>query len=84
MKYLKKYTFFVEGLLLTLALFAALRIIAGIIALTVPVMDAVLAWMTDHALVGGLVLAIGFLLFWFGEECELAIRRERKERKGKC
>jgi hypothetical protein len=44
-------------------------------------MDAVLAWMSDHALVGGLTLAIGFVVFWFGEECERAIRRERKERR---
>jgi hypothetical protein len=80
MKHLKMYTFIIEVLLLALALFGALRAIAGLIALTVPIMDAVLAWMSDHALVGGLTVAIGFLLFWFGEECEMAIRRERKER----
>ena len=84
MKYMKLYTLVIEVILLLIALFGALRIIAGLIALTVPIMDAVLAWMGDHALVGGLTVAIGFLLFWFGEECERAIRRERKERKGKC
>ena len=84
MKYMKLYTLVIEVILLFIALFGALRIIAGIIALTVPIMDAVLNWMGDHALVGGLTLAIGFLLFWFGEECERAIRRERKERKDKC
>ena len=81
MKYLKKYTLFVEVALLLMALFFVLRIIAGLIALTVPIMDAVLSWMSDHALVGGLTLAIGFLLFWFGEECE---RQMRKEHKDKC
>ena len=81
MKYMKLYTLVIEVILLLIALFAALRIIAGIIALTVPIMDAVLAWMGDHALVGGLTLAIGFVVFWFGEECE---RQMRKERKGKC
>ena len=80
MKYMKLYTLVIEVILLFIALFGALRIIAGIIALTVPIMDAVLSWMSDHALVGGLTLAIGFLLFWFGEECERQIRRERKER----
>lgn len=78
MKYLKLYTFIIEVLLLAIALFGALRIIAGLIALTVPVMDAVLAWMGDHAIVGGLVLAIGFLLFWFGEECDAQVREERR------
>ena len=77
MKYMKLYTLVIEVILLLIALFGALRIIAGIIALTVPIMDAVLAWMSDHALVGGLTLAIGFVVFWFGEECEMAIRRER-------
>jgi hypothetical protein len=78
MKYMKLYTFIIEVILLLLALFGALRIIAGLIALTVPVMDAVLAWMSDHALVGGLTVAIGFLLFWFGEECERQMRKERR------
>ena len=77
MKYMKLYTLVIEVILLLIALFGALRLIAGLIALTVPIMDAVLAWMSDHALVGGLTLAIGFVVFWFGEECERAIRRER-------
>ena len=81
MKHLKLYTLVIEVILLLIALFGALRLIAGLIALTVPIMDAVLAWMADHALVGGLVVAIGFLLFWFGEECE---RQMRKEHKDKC
>ena len=80
MKYMKLYTLVIEVILLFLALFGALRLIAGLIALTVPIMDAVLSWMSDHALVGGLVVAIGFVVFWFGEECERAIRRERMER----
>jgi hypothetical protein len=80
MKYMRLYTLVIEVALLLIALFGALRIIAGIIALTVPIMDAVLNWMSDHALVGGLTVAIGFVVFWFGEECE---RQMRKERKGK-
>lgn len=32
------------------------------------------------ALVGGLTVAIGFVVVWFGEECERATRRERMER----
>ena len=81
MKHLKMYTFIIEVILLLLALFGALRLIAGLIALTVPIMDAVLSWMADHALVGGLTVAIGFLLFWFGEECERQIRKERRRGK---
>ena len=80
MKYMKLYTLVIEVILLLIALFGALRIIAGLIALTVPIMDAILSWMSDHALVGGLTLAIGFVVFWFGDECERAIRRERMER----
>ena len=82
MKYLKLYTFIIEVILLALALFGALRLIAGLIALTVPIMDAVLAWMSDHALVGGLTLAIGFVVVWFGEECERQMRKERRRKRG--
>jgi hypothetical protein len=79
MKYMRLYTLVIEVILLLLALFGALRIIAGIIALTVPIMDAVLAWMSDHALVGGLTLAIGFAVVWFGEECERQLRKEKRK-----
>ena len=78
MKYMKLYTLVIEVILLLIALFGALRLIAGLIALTVPIMDAVLSWMADHALVGGLTLAIGFVVFWFGEECERQIWKERR------
>lgn len=78
MKYMKLYTLVIEVVLLLIALFGAIRIIAGIIALTVPIMDAILTWMSDHALVGGLTVAIGFVVFWFGEECERQIRKERR------
>ena len=78
MKYMKLYTLVIEVILLLIALFGALRIVAGLIALTVPIMDAVLSWMSEHALVGGLVVAIGFVVFWFCEECERQMRKERR------
>ena len=78
MKYMKLYTLVIEVALLLIALFGALRIIAGLIALTVPIMDAILSWMSDHALAAGLTVAIGFVVFWFGEECERQMRKERR------
>ena len=81
MKYLRTFYFISNVGFLLVGLLFGLRMIAAIMAATGPVLDAVIGWMADHALVGGLTLAIGFLVFWFGEECE---RQIRKERNGKC
>lgn len=80
MKYMKVlWCILAVGFLLVGLIFAA-KMLCVIMAVLSPVVDAIIAWMFDHALVGGLTLAIGFVVFWFGEECEMAIRRERKER----
>lgn len=80
MKYLKMYMFFVELGLAFVALIIVIRMIVAVMAVALPVLDAVVGWMADHALVGGLVVAIGFLVFWLGEECERQIRKERKRK----
>ena len=78
MKYTKAFLFIAQIGAALVALACGLRIISGLFAACIPVLDAVLGWMYEHALVGGLTLAIGFLLFWFGEECERQMRKERR------
>jgi hypothetical protein len=58
------------------ALACGLRIISGLFAMLIPVLDAVFAWMYDHAIVGGLMLAIAFIVLWFASECD---RQREKE-----
>lgn len=77
-KYFRAFYFLMQVGLVLLALLFGLRMVAAIMAAATPILDAVIAWVYDHALVGGLVLAIGFLLFWFGEECERQMRKERR------
>jgi len=77
-KYFRAFYFLMQVGLVLLALLFGLRMVGAIFAVVTPILDAVLAWMSDHALVGGLTLAIGFLLFWFGEECERQMRKERR------
>lgn len=79
-KYFRAFYFLMQVGLVLLALLFGLRMVAAIFAVVTPILDAVIGWLYDHALVGGLTVAIGFVVFWFGEECERAIRRERKER----
>ena len=80
MKYTKAFLLIAQIGAALVALACGLRIVCGLLAACIPVLDAVLAWMYNHALVGGLTLAIGFVVFWFGEECERQMRKERKER----
>lgn len=80
MKYLKMYTILVELGLALVALVVIVRTIVAIMAMALPVLDAMVNWMMDHATVGGITVAIGFLVFWLGEECERQIRKERNRK----
>ena len=80
-KYFRAFYFLMQVGLVLLALLFGLRMIAAIMAAATPILDAVIGWLYDHAIVGGLMVGIAFLVWWFGEECERAIRRERKERR---
>ena len=80
MKYLKMYTILVELGLALVALVVIIRTVVAIMAMALPVLDAVVSWMIDHATVGGMTVAIGFLVFWLGEECERQIRKERNRK----
>ena len=84
MKYTKVFYFLAQLGLVLFAVLFGLRMVGAIFAVVTPILDAVIGWLYDHAIVGGLMVGIAFLVWWFGEECERAIRKERKERKGKC
>lgn len=78
MKYTKAFLFIAQiGAALVAVLFG-LRMVGAIFAVVTPILDAVIGWLYDHALVGGLTVAIGFVVFWFGEECERQMRKERR------
>lgn len=80
-KYFRAFYFLMQVGLVLLALLFGLRMVGAIFAVVTPILDAVIDWLYDHAIVGGLMVGIAFLVWWFGEECE---RQMRKERKGKC
>jgi len=76
-KYFRAFYFLMQVGLVLLALLFGLRMVGAIFAVVTPILDAVLAWMSDHAIVGGLMVGIAFLVWWFGDECE---RQKRKEK----
>lgn len=78
MKYTKVFYFLAQLGLILLAILFGLRMVGAIFAVVTPILDAVIGWLYDHALVGGLTVAIGFVVFWFGEECERQMRKERR------
>ena len=80
-KYFRAFYFLMQVGLVLLALLFGLRMVGAIFAVVTPILDAVIAWMYDHALVGGLMVGISFLIWWFGDECD---RQKERERKDKC
>ena len=76
-KYFRAFYFLMQVGLVLLALLFGLRMVGAIFAVVTPILDAVIAWMYDHAIVGGLFVGIAFLLWWFADVCD---ERDRKEK----
>ena len=78
MKYTKAFLFIAQIGAALVAVACGLRIVCGLFAACIPVLDAVLGWMYDHAVIGGMMVGIAFLIWWFGDECERQVREERR------
>ena len=77
MKYTRVFYFLAQLGLVLLALLFGLRMVAAIFAVVTPILDAVIAWLYDRAIVGGLMVGIAYLVWWFADECD---RQKRKEK----
>ena len=77
MKYLRTLNFIICSIALFVLLFAILRVIGLLFAALMPIIDGVLFWLGNHALWLGLVIAIGMILWVFGDSCDEQVRRER-------
>ena len=79
-KYFRAFYFLMQVGLVLLALLFGLRMVAAIMAAATPILDAVIAWLYDHAIVGGLMVGIAFLVWWFADECDRQVREEHKDK----
>ena len=70
MKYLKTFGFLAQLGAAFVALLFVLRTVSGLIALAIPFEDAVINWLYENAIVFGLTIGIGFLLWWFADACD--------------
>lgn len=77
MKYARVFYFLAQVGLVLLAILFGLRMIAAIMAAATPILDAVIGWLYEHAVVGGMMVGIAFLVWWFGDECQKQVERER-------
>ena len=77
MKYLRTLNFIICSIALFVLLFAVLRVIGLLFAALMPIIDGVLFWLGDHALWLGLVIAIGMILWVFGDSCDEQKRKEK-------
>jgi len=78
-KYLRTLSFIICSIALFVLLFAVLRVICLLFAALMPIIDGVLFWLGDHALVFALVVVIGMLLWVFGDSCDEQVERENGE-----
>lgn len=78
MKYTKVFYFLAQLGLILLAILFGLRMLGAIMAAATPILDAVIGWLYEHAIVGGLMVGIAFLVWWFGDECQKQVEKERK------
>ena len=76
MKYLRALNFIICSIALFVLLFAVLRVIGLLFAALMPIIDGVLFWLGDHALWLGLVIAIGMILWVFGDVCDEQVEKE--------
>lgn len=76
-KYLRTLNFIICSIALFVLMFAALRVIGLLFAALMPIIDGVLWWLGDHALVFSLVVVIGMLMWVFGDSCDAQARKER-------
>lgn len=77
MKYAKAFYFIASVGLVLLAFLFGLRMLAAIMAASEPVLDAIIAWVYDRSTAIGVTVAVGFLVWWFADECD---RQKRKEK----
>ena len=81
MKYLKAIDFILKVASLLAVLLGGCKLLFATCAALDPMLDAVLAWLTDLSGVFAVVIVIGFVLWIFADVCD---KQRREERKGKC
>lgn len=79
MKYLKTFQFIMQVVLGVGLIMAAIYGACLLCSALLPVVTAVINWMARHAIVGALLCAIGFAVWFFGDVCDEQ-RREEKSR----
>jgi protein-S-isoprenylcysteine O-methyltransferase Ste14 len=77
MKYLKAFYFIAKVAALLAVLLGGCKLLFATCAALDPMLDAVLAWLTDLSGVIAVVIVIGFVLWIFADVCDKQRREER-------
>ena len=79
MKYIKTFQFIVQVVLGVGLIMAAIYGVCLLCSALLPVVTAVINWMARHAIVGALLCAIGFAVWFFGDVCDEQRREEKAD-----
>jgi hypothetical protein len=80
MKYLKALYFLAQVVVCTAVILGGVRLAGALCTATMPLLDALLAWLAARALPIAVTVVIGFVVWIFGDVCDAQARKER----GRC
>jgi len=81
MKYIKTLYFLAQVVVCTAVILGGVRLIGALCTATMPLLDALFAWLAARALPIAVTVVIGFIVWIFGDVCDA---QAWEERNGKC
>ena len=80
-KYLKALLFSAQVVVCAAVILGGVRLIGALCTATMPLLDALFAWLAARALPIAVTVIVGFTVWIFGDVCD---KQAREERNGKC
>ena len=81
MKYINALLFFAQVAVCAAVILGGFRLIGALCTATMPLLDALFAWLAARVLPIAVTIVIGFVLWIFADVCDAQVREERN---GKC
>lgn len=79
-KYINALLFFTQVAVCAAVILGGVRLIGALCTATMPLLDALFAWLAARALPIAVTIVIGFVVWIFGDVCDAQARKER----GRC
>jgi TRAP-type C4-dicarboxylate transport system permease small subunit len=78
MKYLKTLYFIAQVAICIAVILGGVRLAGALCTATMPLLDALFAWLAARALPIAVTIIVGFIVWIFGDVCDAQARKERR------